>query len=268
MFTRPRSGFTLIELLVVIAIVALLVAIVSPAVQFAREAARRAHCQNNLRQIGLALAGRQLPGGELPPGRDAKNGWHHSWATAILPQLEQTALYDRYDYAHAWSDPVNESVAKTDLAVFRCPSAVEEWPGKSDYGGNYGSALTGLTPGFQHGYAWEAGTFPPINVAMPGSHRQRPVRLAEIVDGTSNTFLVLEDADRSAAQGGMWANGHNCFAHDKGPVNSDISNEIFSRHPGGASALLADGSVRFLTESMDSLALGALCTRGRGEIAQ
>jgi prepilin-type processing-associated H-X9-DG protein len=254
--------------MVVIAIMGLLLAIALPAVQYAREAARRAHCQNNLRQIGLALGERELSRGELPPGREAKNGWHHSWATAVLPQLEQTALHDRYDYTHAWNDAVNEPVANTDLAVFRCPSAVDRWPGKTDYGGNYGSALTGLKPGFQEGFAWEAGTFPPINVAMPGSHRRSPVRLAEVIDGTSHTFLVLEDTDRSAAEGGMWASGHNCLAHDNGPVNKSSSNEIFSRHPGGAGALLADGSVRFLTESMDLLALGALCTRGGGEIAQ
>jgi prepilin-type N-terminal cleavage/methylation domain-containing protein len=264
--TRSHRGFTLVELLVVIAIVAVLLSLALPAVQQARESARRARCQNNLRQVGLALAGFESAHGRLPPGRDASGGRNHAWSTAVLPHLEQEPLAERYDWSRAWNDPANEPVATTDLAVFRCPSAVESWPGKCDYGGNYGSTLTGLTPGFQHGYGWEAGTLPPIHIQMPGNYRRSAVNVAEILDGTSQTLVVLEDADRPADEGGMWASGHNCFAHDQGPVNAAISNEIFSRHPGGAFGLLADGSVRLLSESMDLKVLGGLCTRSGGEV--
>ncbi len=261
----PHAGFTLVELLVVLAIVGLLVALALPAVQFAREAARRMHCQSNLRQMGVAMAGFESAMGHLPPGRDARHSWDHSWCTAILPQLEQSALHGQYDYARGWDDPANAPVASAELAVFRCPSAVDRWAGKTDYGGNYGSALTGLTPGFQHGFAWESGTLPPINVVMVGSYRSSPVRIAEVTDGTSQTLLVVEDADRTAEEGGLWASGHNCFAHDDGPINAHVSKEIFSRHPGGASVLAGDGSVRFLSASMELQVVGALCTRAAGE---
>lgn len=263
-----RQGFTVIELLVGIAVVGILAAILLPAAQNVREAARRAQCQNNLHQIGVALAGYESTYGRLPPGRNAENGWNHSWATAVLPQLEQTALYQQYDYASAWNDPQNLPVAQTNLAVFRCPSAIDDWPGKTDYGGNYGSALTGLTPGFQYGFAWESGLLPPVRVNLPGNYRRGGVHCGEVKDGLSQTLLVLEDADRPAAEGGQWANGHNGFAHDNGPVNATVSNEIFSRHPGGAHALVGDGSVRFLSESIDLLVLGGLCTRAAGELVQ
>jgi prepilin-type N-terminal cleavage/methylation domain-containing protein/prepilin-type processing-associated H-X9-DG protein len=260
-----RSGFTLIEMLTVFAVVALLAALAIPAAQHAREAARRAQCRNNLRQIGAAVAGHESTHRRLPPGRDARAARHHSWCTAVLPHLEQAPLFELYDDQRAWDDPANAAVAGAHLDVFNCPSAVERWAGKTDYGGNYGSALTGLTPGFQVGFAWEAGTLPPIHVAMLGVHRGSAVRMAEVRDGASQTLLVLEDADRPAAQGGMWASGHNCFAHDNGPINHGNQQEIFSRHPGGAHALLADGSVLFLAESMELSVVGALCTRAAGE---
>src|SRR5262245_28971144 len=266
MARHQRSGFTLIELLVAIAIIATLVAIAAPAVQRIRQAAQRTQCQNHLRQMGVALAGFESTWGALPAGRDARNGWHHSWATAILPHLEQSALYDQYDYQRVWDDVANEPVIAENLTVFRCPAALAEWPGKSDYGGNCGSALTGLTPGFQCGFAWEAGMLPPIHVELPGNYRQAGVRMGEVRDGASQTFLVLEDADRAAEEGGLWGNGYNCFAHDEGPVNANPSKEIFSRHPGGAHALLADGSVPFLSESADLSIIGAMCTRARGEV--
>jgi prepilin-type N-terminal cleavage/methylation domain-containing protein len=262
------SGFTLIELLVSLFIIGLLVALLLPAVQNIREAARRTQCRNNLHQMGVALSGYESTFRRLPPGREAENGWNHSWSTAALPYLEQAALFDQYDYQSAWDDPDNAPVSDAMLAVFRCPSAVEDWPGKTDYGGNYGSALTGLTPGFQHGYAWESGLLPPIRIDLPGNYRREGVRTGEVSDGLSQTFLVLEDADRPAAEGGRWANGHNCFAHDEGPINANRSKEIFSRHPGGAHALVGDGSVRFLSESTDLSVIGGLSTRAVGEIVQ
>lgn len=210
---RLVRGFMLIELLVVIAIVTIVLSLALPAVQQARESVRRVTCQNNLREIGLAIAGFESAHGRLPPGRDAVNGWNHSWSTAILVHLEQDALADQYDWLRAWDAPANLAVVTTDLAVFRCPSSIENWPGKTDYGGNYGTALTGLTPGFQHGNAWEAGTLPPIHIQMPGNYRRGGVKVGEILDGTSQTRVVMEDADRPAREGGMWGSGHNCFAH-------------------------------------------------------
>jgi prepilin-type processing-associated H-X9-DG protein len=262
-----RNAITLIEVLVATAIMGALVALVIPAVQMAREAARRAQCQNNLREVGIALASFETTRGYLPAGRDAHNRWQHSWATAVLPQLQQADLFQQYDYRRAWNDPANDFVVTVNVAVFRCPSAIGKWGGKTDYGGNYGSGLTGLKAGFQEGHAWESGTFPPIHVPLPGRFRRSAVRMGEVTDGTSQTLLVVEASDRAAREGGMWANGHNCLAHDNGGVNNRISQEIFSRHPGGAGGLMADGSVRFLAESIEAAVVGALCTRAAGEVA-
>jgi len=264
---QPRRAMTLVEVLVATAIVGVLVAIAMPAVQMVREAARRTQCQNNLRELGVALLNFESVHARLSAGRDAQHGWNHSWATAILPQLEQADLFARYDYSRAWNHRANQSVARANPAVFRCPSAIGKWDGKTDYGGNYGSGLTGLKSGFQEGRAWEAGMFPPIQVPLPGRFRRAAVRMNEVTDGTSQTLMILEDADRQAKEGGLWANGHNCLAHDRGRVNGSVSNEIFSRHPGGAGGLMADGSVRFLAESIEAAVVGALCTRAVGEVA-
>src|SRR5262245_26797776 len=267
MIQRTRAALTLIEILVATAITGVLVAIALPAVQQAREAARRMQCQGNLRGLGQALLNYESIHGRLPAGRDAQNRCQHSWATAILPQLEQGDLFARYDYSRAWDDSANKPVVTENVALFRCPSGIGKWDGKTDYGGNYGSGLTGLKAGVQEGRAWEAGTFPPIHVPLPGRFRRVAVRMGEVTDGTSQTLLVLEDADRTAKEGGLWGNGHNCLAHDRGRVNGTVSGETFSRHPGGAGGLLADGSVRFLAESIEAAVVGALCTRATGEVA-
>lgn len=266
MSNQSRNAFTLIELLVAIVIMAVLMSLILPAVQQARESARSSQCKNNLHQMGLGLSGYEASYGRLPPGRDAKAGWNHSWVTAILPYIEYSALFDCYDWNAAWDAPQNSQVSFSGLALFRCPSAIDDWPGKTDYGGSYGSSLTGLTPGFQSGYAWEAGLLPPVNIQLPGNYRRQGVSYGEIRDGASQTIVVMEDADRPAEEGGMWANGHNCFAHDNGPVNADPSNELFSRHPGGAHVLFGDGSTRFLSESIDLAAIGGFSTRHGGEV--
>ena len=123
-------GFTLIELLVVIAIIAVLIALLLPAVQAAREAARRAHCTNNLKQIGLALHGYMGTHGGLPPGYistydrlvrgEIGPGW--GWASRILPYIEQQALYDSINYSTTLSDPSVYTVRTYPLSAFLCPS--------------------------------------------------------------------------------------------------------------------------------------------------
>jgi hypothetical protein len=241
-------------------------------------------CQNNLRQIGQALLLYHTTYGRFPPGRDGFQGRDHSWATAILPQLERAELRRLYDYNKPWHDGLttrpghpfpaledihitpstNAAVAATSLAVFQCPTG-DNWPGCTDYGGNYGSTLTGLRPGFGRGEGWSAGVLVAVNLTIPADARREAVNLSDVRDGASNTFLVLEDADLPPDEGGLWANGHNCFAHDGGRINAERSNEIFSNHRGGAHGLFTDGRAQFLREAMDPRILGALCTRARGE---
>ena len=128
---RLRSGFTLVELLVVIAIIGVLVALLLPAVQAAREAARRAQCQNNLRQIGLALQNYAdqkngvLPSGGVTNGPCCNSKSHENWAILILPHLEQQSLFSRYDFKAHNEDPSNDFVRRQTVATFLCPTDME-----------------------------------------------------------------------------------------------------------------------------------------------
>lgn len=126
---RPR-GFTLVELLVVIAIIGVLVALLLPAVQAAREAARRSSCQNNLRQVAIALhnfefANEYFPAGttnETGPIKNVREGNHMNWIARILPQLDERARYENLDFSAGTYSPKNKYVAAKAIAVLQCPS--------------------------------------------------------------------------------------------------------------------------------------------------
>jgi prepilin-type N-terminal cleavage/methylation domain-containing protein len=120
-FSRPVYGFTLIELLVVIAIIGILVALLLPAVQAAREAARRGQCVNNLRQIGLALHNYESAHGVLPYGSDY-TAFTGTWAAFILPQLESQAHFDEFDFTLPMRDRANQLARETAVATYMCPS--------------------------------------------------------------------------------------------------------------------------------------------------
>lgn len=116
------AAFTLVELLVVIAIIGVLVALLLPAVQAAREAARRTQCNNQLRQIGLAIVNYHDTKGHFPTGRNSMNEFGVSWAFEILPQLEESPVYDAYDPAFPVHAPENAQAMRTPVGVYACPS--------------------------------------------------------------------------------------------------------------------------------------------------
>ena len=285
MFFRQikRTGFTLVELLVVIAIIGILIAMLLPAVQAAREAARRMQCTNNLRQIALALHGYHDAHSTFPPGvvgtrgdktrptvtvTDRNAQKQISWNVFILPQLEQQMVYEKFDFGKKFDHLSNLEATSFVIPTFLCPSTAtmaddrkgdrtEAGRGATDYGGIYGAGF--LPSGevtFETPYGgilgWLAGKDYAIKISM-------------ITDGTSNTIVVAEDTGRGDAWQGAWADGENIY-HQGGTINFQQSNEHWSDHPGGINAATADGSVHFLTEEMSQEVTDAVCTRAGGEV--
>ncbi|MGI9472685.1 MAG: DUF1559 domain-containing protein, partial [Rubripirellula sp.] len=149
--TEHRCAFTLLELLVVIAIISVLVGVLLPAVQAAREAARRMQCQNNLHQIGIAMhnyhaAFRKFPPGGIEVRPEVPNGKQLAWSAFVLPFLEQSAAYVRVDFDYSFDDPVNEEAAAVPVETYLCPSTPRSTPlmrgmAATDYGGIYGERI-------------------------------------------------------------------------------------------------------------------------------
>lgn len=119
---RPRTAFTLVELLVVIAIIGILVALLLPAIQAAREAARRTECQNHLKQIGLAVQTHHDSQKHFPMGRDRIDQYSVSWAFRLLPQMEEGAVYSTYVKTARVDEPANEKAMRTPVELYACPT--------------------------------------------------------------------------------------------------------------------------------------------------
>jgi len=285
-----RRAFTLIELLVVIAIIAVLVALLLPAVQQAREAARRAQCKNNLRQIGLALHNYESSNRVLPPGVLGDNGSPaagqllHTWMAQILPGLEQGALYRQYNFNVRFDAAANAAVVVTAVGVYTCPSVP--------------AASTGSLFAPTH-YAANAGTIPGQNdgVMYPLSR----VAFQDFLDGTSGTIAVGEVAlsiggwaQGAVNQGGgtgggggagasqgfgrnvlrWWSCAASCAKPGINPALTNCSGgceqqfQFSSVHVGGAQFTFADGHTAFLSQNTDVTVLRAVMTRAGSEVAE
>jgi len=302
--SRRRHGFTLIELLVVIAIIAVLLALLLPAVQKVREAANRMKCANNQKQLGLALHNYHDAHGKLPPGSaqgplaeagitQANVG--HGWALFILHEIDQDNLAKLYYWDKPASGWENQPVRTVPLDIMQCPSV----PGQPRYAFNLGPYADGR-------YA-ACGDYAPTFgvdsilvmqglIARPPTNDYRGVlvpeqmtRLQDITDGTSYTILLTEDAGRpqlwwagkpvpdKTTLGGAWGAPVSGFYvqgsnyDGTGPwgrcaINCTNDHEVYSFHPGGANAVFADGSVHFLKADMSIQVLAALATRAGGEV--
>ena len=269
---RARSnslrGFTAVELLVVVAIVAILIALLLPAVQQSREAARRSQCKNNMKQIALSMHNYHDTFNTLPPGWIAKDwkpdtGACYGWGTSILPYIDQAPLYNRTDFKRP---PAVGELTQMQLPVYRCPS--DAFPGinavrgnfaTSNYAGNYGNKIL---PGSVDAAKDATGLF----------YCNSSVRFHEIKDGLSNTVMASERTVSSAAA--IWVgvrsnqNGGDNVSpcSERARINSVIG-AFSSSHAGGAHVLISDGSVRFVSEQLDPQAWEALGTRDGGDDA-
>ncbi len=281
-----RSGFTLIELLVVIAIIATLVAILLPAVQQAREAARRSTCKNNLKQIGIALHNYHDTHNVLPPGGIAWDsatygGSMWDWSAMILPFVEQSAVYDRLNVGNRkiWfgsgtesimTDPASTSFVNVPLAMFRCPS--DTGPGLTNNFNNTTSGVQAPTSNYvanctsrfvqdtgYRGGAYENGIF----------YNNSKINFRDVSDGLSNTIFVGERAyqlgnvtfDASTLyfiydSNRYWA-GRNSWFSLRAPINGVFAatasrqEGLSSVHSGGVQVVMGDGAVRFISENID-----------------
>jgi prepilin-type N-terminal cleavage/methylation domain-containing protein len=277
---RRQRGFTLIELLVVIAIISMLIGMLLPAVQQAREAANRISCANNLHQISLAMHNYEGVNECLPPSRLA--GDSASWAWLLLPYMEQDNLYKDWDRTRPFGE-VPLSIRKAAVPNYFCPSRRTALSGTAcnSYVNPAGCVLTKGVTGALGDYAacigttgWDDTLIQPPN----GTFRYlNGVRFAEITDGLSNTFLVGEKhvpIDRF----GDWAwdcsifDGHNwvcsCRAAGPGfPLADSIHDQGWkfgSYHPHICQFAMADGSVRVVHVSTSLYKLGLLADRSDG----
>jgi prepilin-type N-terminal cleavage/methylation domain-containing protein/prepilin-type processing-associated H-X9-DG protein len=224
---RGRSGFTLVELLVVIAIIGILIALLLPAVQAAREAARRASCLNNLKQIGLALHNYhdvylQFPPGGITPGACCGTPSYTTWTIAILPYVEQTVLYNRYNQHLINEHSQNQFVVQQIVPVYICPSDIntsildrpESGPGSGlQFAPGSYRAMSGATwvtagltgswwfddnasgaslPRTDRGLLHSTGNPPPLTPGGIDRSVLKSERFADVIDGTSNTLVAAE----------------------------------------------------------------------------
>jgi prepilin-type N-terminal cleavage/methylation domain-containing protein/prepilin-type processing-associated H-X9-DG protein len=299
-----QRGFTLIELLVVIAIIAVLIGLLLPAVQSAREAARRAQCTNNLKQLALAAHNYESSNGTFPMGDHMGRNWQNP--ASLIRQdfghfVALTLFYEQGNIFNALNSSVmiymypNSTISGFGVSTLWCPSdgdiAGLRYPGMAgdgwdcspipmtfaSYAGNSGVLVYAYN---DTSLNTEQGMFAYTgNVIAGGTANFPPVRIASITDGTSNTFMYGEHAHNkmSAVNGDIyginwWTSGDlgdttfssifppNYFSSDAQastipnivPRQSNFSDTTTSNHPGGANFAFADGSVRFIKNSINS----------------
>ncbi len=255
--SKRQAAMTLIELLVVIAILGVLVSLILPAVQAAREAARQVSCKNNLRQIGIALhayqdAHRTLPTGclEWRTWRSPPTHRQFAWSALLLPFLEQQPLHASIDFSLPFDSNRNATAARTRLSVYECPTAENRnlVRAQTDYGGLFGELMSDREQ--------DDGVF----------LYERSIRFSEITDGLSNTLAVAEDVGGPDSE---WINGRNVFVQSGGindPNAWNGDNEIRSRHGPGAMVLFVDGRTLWMAQSIDTITLGQFITRSKSEV--
>jgi prepilin-type N-terminal cleavage/methylation domain-containing protein/prepilin-type processing-associated H-X9-DG protein len=272
-----RCGVTLVELLVVVAIIGVLAALLLPAVQAARETARRAQCHSNLRELGIATALHANAHEVFPVGCLGNRGDFTvtpplparfiSWNVHLLPYLEEQSLAESFDVSLPAYHAANKPVARSIIEAFLCPSTIEDalrapsglWKGAAftDYGGIYG--VEGPTRNRDDIQAVQTLRDDALGVLI----YEVPVFPKQVSDGLSKTALIAETVVRREAES-EWVNGQNLLAQDEAtPMNvaRSAGGEIGSPHPGGASLVFCDAHVEFVAESIEQALLNAMLTK-------
>ncbi|MCO6044730.1 DUF1559 domain-containing protein [Aeoliella sp. ICT_H6.2] len=304
--SKKCLAFTLVELLVVIAIIGILVALLLPAIQAARESARRTTCTNNMKQIGIAVLNYEDSNNHLPPGAvwRSDNGVRRgSVFVYLLPYLEQGVLYDAINLKSMNIDNqkfagTSELIAGSEIDTLLCPSdsppTEDARPGraKHNYAASRGPTEVYFNSECMCNHPWQDNAIAPIdhprNFAGPFTRIGKTARLAQVVDGTSNTIFfgeVRPACSQHAENGWLATNNGSGYCTTLIPINYDTCDPnaddpchrpcnwnaevgFKSLHPGGSNFLLGDGSVHFVTEDIDYNSYQAAGGKDEGAIIQ
>lgn len=302
-----RPGFTLIEVLVVIGIIGILVALLVPAVQMARESSRRTACQNNLRQIGLGVLHFESTHGKYPPGKkwsgppSDPSSFSMAWSSFMLEHIEQSTIHNQINFKVSFTNPANLPATTQAISVYLCPSSGRIEPHRSsdghlinlggmpgeglgciDYMGISGPQKDFRNPVTRTPYGRQKGVLIGTK-GLPLAEEKiepPPVTVDTITDGLSNTVCVAECTGRGVsvkngtihALHGAWASGNN-VSHIDGSINEKppkvwYTEQIFSDHPRGAQLLMCDGSVHFVNQSASKSTIRSMASRNGQEILE
>ena len=231
---RTTLAFTVTELLAAIVIIGLLIAVLLPAIRTPREAARRNSCQNNLKQIGLALHHYHDQHGSFPPAYtvDDEGNRLHSWRTLILPYMEETQLYESIDLTKPWDDLANARAREQVVKAYLCPSVPYEEEVQTTY-------LAVVGP----------------NYAFAGSE---PRALADIADGSSETIAIIDVPSKQAVH---WMSPQDVTEEEVTAYGPDSQ----FHHPGSFQATFVDGHGKNLPTDIDKEVFLAMLTIAGGE---
>jgi prepilin-type N-terminal cleavage/methylation domain-containing protein len=300
---RRKQGFTLVELLVVIAIIGVLVALLLPAVQAAREASRRSQCTNNLRQLAIGLHNYHDTHQAFPINYMPRAGSTYSWMQGILPYIEQGSLYNQIVIGGANSLAANQTVAGTVVKTFRCPSDGLTKNGIITNASDGGGTKAGTNYKVSCGANWMWTITNTNNARWPndgnglqhcdglmcsnaqggqpipaGDLMKNLTRMTLVTDGTSNTFAIGEAVPAWSAWS-WWYNQNAAVATCALPLNYrkgidkldqfatswQRNYSFFSLHPSGANFAMCDASIRFVPDNIDTPTYRALATIEAGD---